>query len=77
MVLGVGECHSNFLSRGKRSMKQLFKQFIREESGQDQSRFALVAARIGLGAVAAMQGLSNSIANTFNGVGNQMTNAVA
>ena len=58
-------------------MKQLFKQLMQEESGQDLIEYALVAALVGLGAVAAMQGLSNSIANTFNGVGNQLTNAVA
>ena len=58
-------------------MKQLLKQFMQEESGQDLIEYALVAALVGLGAVAAMNGLSTSIANTFNGVGNQLTNAVA
>jgi Flp pilus assembly pilin Flp len=32
---------------------------------------------VGLGAVAAMKGLSNNIGKTFNGVGNSLTNAVA
>ena len=58
-------------------MKQLFKQLMQEESGQDLIEYALVAALVGLGAVAAMQGLSNSIASTFNGVGTQLTSAVA
>jgi pilus assembly protein Flp/PilA len=39
--------------------------------------YALVAALVGLGAVAAMKGLKNSVGNTFNGVGNSLTNAVA
>ncbi|HKO18505.1 MAG TPA: Flp family type IVb pilin [Acidobacteriaceae bacterium] len=57
-------------------MKQHLSKFLKDESGQDLIEYALVAALVGLGAVAAMQGLSNSIANTFNGVGNQLTNAV-
>jgi Flp pilus assembly pilin Flp len=32
---------------------------------------------VGLGAVASMKGLANSIGNNFNGVGNALTNAVA
>ena len=58
-------------------MKQHLSKFLKDESGQDLIEYALVAALVGLGSVAAMTGLSNSIANTFNGVGNQLTNAVA
>ncbi len=58
-------------------MKQLFKQLIQDESGQDLIEYALVAALVGLGSVAAMNTLSGSIANTFSGVGNALTNAVA
>jgi pilus assembly protein Flp/PilA len=58
-------------------MKQHVSKFLKDESGQDLIEYALVAALVGLGSVAAMSGLSNSIANTFNGVGNQLTNAVA
>jgi len=57
-------------------MKQLINKLITEDSGQDLIEYALVAALVGLGSVAAMQGLSNSIANTFTGVGNALTNAV-
>ena len=59
------------------NMKQLVKNLIVEDSGQDLIEYALVAALVGLGAVAAMNGLKNSISNTFNGVGNALTNAVA
>jgi Flp pilus assembly pilin Flp len=31
---------------------------------------------VGLGAVAAMKGLDNSIKGAFNGVGNSLTNAI-
>lgn len=58
-------------------MKQHLSKFLKDESGQDLIEYALVAALVGLGSVAAMSGLSNSIANTFNGVGNALTNAVA
>lgn len=58
-------------------MKQHLSKFLKDESGQDLIEYALVAALVGLGSVAAMSGLSNSIANTFNGVGNALTNAVS
>ena len=58
-------------------MKTLFTNLMKEDSGQDLIEYALVDALVGLGAVAAMKGLSNSIGSTFNGVGNSLTNAVA
>lgn len=58
-------------------MKNFAVRFLSEDSGQDLIEYALVAALVGLGAVGAMRGLNNSIKNTFNGVGNSLTNAVA
>jgi pilus assembly protein Flp/PilA len=58
-------------------MKQILNKLVADESGQDLIEYALVAALVGLGSVAAMNGLSSSIANTFSGVGNALTNAVA
>jgi pilus assembly protein Flp/PilA len=49
----------------------------RDDAGQDLIEYALVAALVGLSALAAMRGLKNSVGNTFNGVGNSLTNAVA
>jgi pilus assembly protein Flp/PilA len=57
-------------------MKQLLKNLITEESGQDLIEYALVAALVGLGSVAAMSTLANSISTTFNGVGSAVTTAV-
>jgi pilus assembly protein Flp/PilA len=57
------------------NLKQLLKNLMTEESGQDLIEYALVAALVGLGAVAAMKGLSNSIGNTFNGIGTSLAAA--
>ena len=57
------------------NMKQLVKNLVSEDSGQDLIEYALVAALVGLGAVAAMKGLSNSIGTAFNGVGTQLSTA--
>jgi pilus assembly protein Flp/PilA len=60
-----------------KNMKQLLKNLMTDESGQDLIEYALVAALVGLGAVAAMRSLSTSIGTTFNGVGTSLGNAVA
>jgi len=60
-----------------KNMKQLLNNLMMDESGQDLIEYALVAALVGLGSVASMNGLASSIANTFNGVGNALTTAVA
>ena len=51
-------------------------QLLHNESGQDLIEYALVAALIGLAAVAAMHGLSTRIASSFNSVGNNLTSAI-
>ena len=60
-----------------KNLKQALNNLMADESGQDLIEYALVAALVGLGSVAAMNTLSGSIANTFSGVGNALTNAVA
>jgi pilus assembly protein Flp/PilA len=60
-----------------KNVEQLLKNLITEDSGQDLIEYALVAALVGLGSVAAIGGLANSIGNTFNSVGSELTNAVA
>lgn len=56
-------------------MKQLLKLFVQDESGQDLIEYALVAALVGLGSVASMQGLSANIANAFSNIGTALANA--
>jgi len=58
-----------------KKMTQLLKNLMTEESGQDLIEYALVAALVGLGSVASMQGLASSIANTFSGVATALTTA--
>ncbi len=60
-----------------KNIKQIAMNLMTEESGQDLIEYALVAALVGLGAVAAMGGLKNAISNSFNSVGNNLTTAVA
>ena len=54
------------------NLKQLLKNLMSEDSGQDLIEYALVAALVGLGAVAAMKGLSNVIGNTFSNIGSTL-----
>jgi pilus assembly protein Flp/PilA len=58
------------------NMKQLLKNLIAEESGQDLIEYALVAALVGLGSVASMSSLASSISNTFSGIGTALSTAV-
>lgn len=60
-----------------KNMTQLLRNLMTEDSGQDLIEYALVAALVGLGAVASITSLKNSISNTFNSVGTSLTNAVA
>jgi pilus assembly protein Flp/PilA len=57
--------------------KELIENLIADDTGQDLIEYALVAALIGLGAVYSIGSLKNSLANTFNKVGSQLTNATA
>jgi pilus assembly protein Flp/PilA len=59
-----------------KSFKQLLNDLVTDESGQDLIEYALVAALVGLGAVASMNTLSTQIAGAFNGVGNTLTSSV-
>jgi pilus assembly protein Flp/PilA len=58
-------------------MKQMLVKLLRDESGQDLIEYALVAAIIGLAAVAAMSTLASNISNAFSAVGSKLSSAVA
>jgi pilus assembly protein Flp/PilA len=48
-----------------------------DESGQDLIEYALVAALIAFGAVAAMNTLSSTINNAFSKIGSKLSSAVS
>ena len=58
-------------------VKQLLERLVKEDSGQDLIEYALVAALVGLGSVAAISGLDNSLKNSFNAIGSGLDAAVA
>ena len=53
-------------------MKQLMKNLLKDESGQDLIEYALIAALIALAAIGAMQTLGSKISNEFNSVGSSL-----
>jgi pilus assembly protein Flp/PilA len=58
-----------------KNMTQLLKNLMADESGQDLIEYALVAALVGLGSVAAMSGLANAIGTAFTNVGTNLNAA--
>lgn len=50
---------------------------LRDESGQDLIEYALVAALIALGSIAAMNGLATGISNVFSSISSDLTSAVS
>lgn len=59
------------------NVKQRLKEFVVDESGQDLIEYALVAALVGLGSVAAISGLDNAIKGSFNNIGNSLNGSFA
>ena len=59
-----------------KNLKQLAQNLMVEESGQDLIEYALVAALVGLGAVASMRSLSTSIGSAFTSIGTTLSSSV-
>ena len=53
-------------------MKALLTSLLYDESGQDLIEYALIAALIGLAAIAGMNDLAGKINNQFENIGNQL-----
>jgi pilus assembly protein Flp/PilA len=53
-------------------LKSLLNNLMTDESGQDLIEYALVAALVGLGAVASMKTLATSIGTAFGTVGTNL-----
>jgi pilus assembly protein Flp/PilA len=56
-----------------KNSKLLLHSFLQDESGQDLIEYALVAAVIGLGSVAAMSTLAGNITALFGTIGTALT----
>jgi pilus assembly protein Flp/PilA len=54
----------------------LFKQIVSDDSGQDLIEYALIAALIGLAAVATLKLLATSIEGIFSAIQTELTNAI-
>ena len=54
----------------------LLRRLLHEEAGQDLIEYALVAALVGLGAVASMKTLSTKIGSAFTTIGTSLTSEV-
>ncbi len=59
-----------------KNINVVLRNLMTEESGQDLIEYALVAALVGLGAVAAMQGLSTAIKSAFNNIASTLNTSV-
>jgi pilus assembly protein Flp/PilA len=59
-----------------KDIKQILVNLVQDESGQDLIEYALVAALIALGSVAAMNSLSSSISTAMGSVGTSLTTTV-
>ena len=55
---------------------QILSTLVQDESGQDLIEYALVAALIGLGAVASMKSFATTIGTAFTTVGSTLTSNV-
>jgi pilus assembly protein Flp/PilA len=56
-------------------MKHLFVRFVRETQGQDLIEYALLAATIGLGALAGMRAVRDAVNTEFSSIGASITGA--
>jgi len=50
--------------------------FFNDESGQDIIEYGLIAAFLGLAAVAAVNAMASSVGSGYNGVGSSLTSSV-
>ena len=59
-----------------KAQQKFWSTLIHDESGQDLIEYALVAALVGLGAVASLKGLATSVGTAFAAVGTTLTTSL-
>lgn len=57
--------------------KNLFRNLLRDEFGQDLIEYALVAAVLALASVAGMSTLASNVSNAFSAIGSSLSSAIA
>jgi pilus assembly protein Flp/PilA len=57
-------------------MIKFVRGFVRDSRAATAIEYGLIAALIAVAAIAAMQGVGNSLRKTFNNVGNKMNTSV-
>jgi pilus assembly protein Flp/PilA len=57
-------------------IRTIIQNLLRDENGQDLIEYALVAALIGLAAVAALNTLSGDVKGLFNSIGSALSSAI-
>jgi pilus assembly protein Flp/PilA len=62
--------------RNLEALREPLSHLLRDEAGQDLIEYALVAALVGLGAVASMKTLSTKIGTAFTTIGTSLTSNV-
>lgn len=61
---------------GKR-MKQILKNLVRDDSGQDMIEYALVSTLLALSLLAVIRSYNVHVVNIFGGIGTSLTNAIS
>lgn len=56
--------------------KQILTRLIADEAGQDLIEYALVAALVGLGAVASMKSLATKIGSAYTYIGTSLSSSI-
>lgn len=59
-----------------KNFRKILSRILRDESGQDLIEYALVAALLGLGTVAALRSLSTTIGTSFSRIGTTLSSNV-
>lgn len=59
-----------------KNYREVLSGLMQDESGQDLIEYALVAALIGLAAIAGMKSVATSISSAFNSISSSLTNAI-
>jgi pilus assembly protein Flp/PilA len=59
-----------------RGLKQHLIKLATDERGQDLIEYALMTSLIGLGILAGLRGVKNSVSNSFGQIGNTLTSSV-